>query len=348
MAQDQKVVTFGEIMLRLATPGYLRFSQTNNFDAIYGGGESNVAVSLANFGIPVEFVTRLPENDIGECALMEMRKRNVGTQHIARGGERLGIYFLETGAVSRGSKVIYDRAHSALSTIKPGMIDWEKVFEGANWFHWTGITPAVSQGAADVLKEALEVAASNNITISCDLNYRKKLWKYGKLPEEVMPDLVSYCDVILGNEEDAEKHFGIEPEGVDVTQGDTMDASAYESVCKQLMERFPKAKKVIITLRGSISANHNSWSGVLYDGETLYEAPTYQITHIVDRVGGGDSFMGGLIYGLLNYDGDDSKALRFAVAASALKHTIYGDANQVTVAEVGKLMEGDASGRVSR
>lgn len=343
----KKVVTFGEIMLRLSPPGWKRFSQASSFEVIYGGGESNVAVSLANYGIQTEFVTRLPITDIGECALMEMRKRGVGTQHIVRGGERLGIYFLETGAVSRGSKVVYDRAHSAMSTIQKGMVDWKAVFEGVEWFHWTGITPAISQGAADACLEAIQVANEMGITVSTDLNYRKKLWKYGKEPAEVMPDLVAGCDVILGNEEDAEKHFDIHPEGADVTTGH-VDAASYLSVCKQLMERFPRCKKAIVTLRGSISASHNSWSGVLYDGNKLYHAPTYQITHIVDRVGGGDSFMGGLIYGLLNYKGDDQQALNFAVAASCLKHTIFGDANLSTVAEVEKLMSGDASGRVSR
>jgi 2-dehydro-3-deoxygluconokinase len=344
----KKIVTFGEIMLRLAPEGFKRFSQAATFEVIYGGGESNVAVSLANYGLPTEFVTRLPANDIGDCALMEMQKRGVGVQYIVRGGERLGIYFLEMGAVSRGSKVVYDRAHSGMATIKKGMIDWEAVFAEASWFHWTGITPAISQGAADVCLEAIQTANRMGVTVSTDLNYRKNLWQYGKKPSEVMPDLVAGCDVILGNEEDAEKHFDIHPEGVDVTQGETIDAQAYTSVCQQLMKRFPRAKKVIITLRGSISASHNSWSGVLYDGKKLYEAPTYQITHIVDRVGGGDSFMGGLIYGLLNYEGNDQKALDFAVAASCLKHTIYGDANLVTVDEVEKLMKGDASGRVSR
>lgn len=344
----KKVVTFGEIMLRLTPPGFQRFSQAGSFDVVYGGGESNVAVSLANYGIPVDFVTRIPNNDIGDCALMEMRKRGVGTDHMIRGGERLGIYFLEMGAVSRGSKVIYDRAHSGMATIAKGMIDWEQVFDDAQWFHWTGITPAISQGAADACLEAVQMANKLGIPVSTDLNYRKNLWKYGKKPGEIMPDLVAGCDVILGNEEDAEKHFDIHPEGVDVTQGDSVDAKAYISVCQQLMQKFPRCKKVIVTLRGSISASHNSWAGVLYDGKTLFESPTYQITHIVDRVGGGDSFMGGLIYGLLTYGDDSQRALDFAVAASCLKHTIYGDANLVTVNEVEKLMSGDASGRVSR
>lgn len=343
----KKVVTFGEIMLRLSTPNFLRFSQTNSYDAIYGGGESNVAVSLANFGIANEFVTRLPANDIGTCALMEMRKRGVGTNHIIYGGDRLGIYFLETGAVSRGSKVIYDRSYSSISTIEPGMIDWRNVFKDASWFHWTGITPAISQGAADACKEAIAIANEMGITVSTDLNYRAKLWNYGKDPGKVMEELVSGCDVILGNEEDSEKYFHIQAELVNVTNGSTMLSDAYQSVCEQVMKKFPRAKKVITTLRGSISASHNTWSGVLYNGDEFLTTQTYDITHIVDRVGGGDSFMAGLIYGLITFQ-DDQKALDFAVAASCLKHTIFGDPNLVTVEEVEKLRKGDASGRVAR
>jgi len=334
-------------MLRLATPGYERFGQSNTLNATFGGGEANVAVSLANYGIPVSFVTRMPKNDIAKACTNELRGLGVDINDIIYGGDRLGIYYLETGAVSRASKVIYDRAYSSISMIETGMIDWKKVFEGAQWFHWTGITPAISQGAADVCLEALKVAKEMGITISCDLNYRKNLWKYGKKADEVMPELVQYCDVILGNEEDAEKALLIKPEGVDVAGG-KVDANAYLSVSKQIMARFPNCKKVITTLRGSINANNNNWAGVLYDGKTLYKSPEYQITHIVDRVGGGDSFMGGLIYGLQTYVGDDQKALNFAVAASCLKHTIYGDYNRVTVEEVEKLMGGDASGRVSR
>ena len=343
-----KVVTFGEIMLRLATPAYLRFSQTDTFSATFGGGEANVAVSLANYGVEVDFVTRLPQNNIAASCVAELRKRNVGVSNIVYGGERLGIYFLETGAVARPSKVVYDRAHSSISTVECGMIDWDKVFEGADWFHWTGITPAISASAAEVCLEACKAANERGITVSCDLNFRKNLWKYGKTAAEVMPALVECCDVILGNEEDAEKVFGIKPEGFDVTATEgKVDSAAFRSVCEQLMARFPRAKKVIITLRGSINANHNTWGGVLFDGETLYESPRYDITHIVDRVGGGDSFMGGLIYGLREYK-DDERALNFAVAASCLKHTIYGDFNLVTVAEVENLMKGDGSGRVSR
>ena len=336
-------------MLRLATPDYLRFSQATTLSATFGGGEANVAVSLANYGVDVEFVTRLPMNDIAAACVGELRKYGVGVNNIVYGGERLGIYFLETGAVARPSKVVYDRAHSSISTIEKGMIDWEKIFEGADWFHWTGITPAISASAAEVCLEACKAANRLGVTVSCDLNFRKNLWKYGKTAAEVMPALVECCDVILGNEEDAEKVFGIKPEGFDVTAtGGEVEQAAFESVCRQMMERFPRAKKVIITLRGSINANHNTWGGVLFDGEKLFASPRYDITHIVDRVGGGDSFMGGLIYGLREYAGDDQRALNFAVAASALKHTIYGDFNLVTVAEVENLMKGDGSGRVAR
>ena len=296
-----------------------------------------------------EFVTRLPENDIAEACIKDLHKNGVKTSHIVRGGDRLGIYFLETGAVSRASKVVYDRAHSAIAEIEKGMIDWEKVLEGAVWFHWTGITPAISQNAAEVCLEAIQIANSLGVPVSCDLNYRKNLWKYGKSAAEIMPDLVAGSDIVLGNEEDAEKVFGIRPEGFDVSAtGGSIDAAKFESVCQQLMQRFPRAKKVVITLRGSINANHNTWGGVLYDGKKLYQSPRYDITDIVDRVGGGDSFMGGLIYGLLTYEGDDQRALDFAAAASCLKHTIYGDYNQVSVKEVEYLMKGDGSGRVSR
>ncbi len=342
-----KIITFGEIMLRLATPGYLRFHQATELEASFGGGESNVAVSLANYGMDVDFVTRLPDNDIGDAAIKTLRKYNVGVDKIIRGGDRVGIYFLESGAVSRGSKVVYDRAHSAIAEIEKGMIDWDQVFEGATWFHWTGITPAISQGACDVLEEAIQKANEKGITVSTDLNYRKKLWNYGKSVQEVMPKLVAGCDIVLGNEEDAEKALDIKPEGVDITAGH-VEGKAYLSVSKQIMDKFPRVKKVITTLRGSISASHNTWAGVLYDGSKLYESKHYDITHIVDRVGGGDSFMGGLIYGLNTYENDAQKALEFAVAASCLKHTIKGDFNLVTVDEVEKLMGGDASGRVSR
>ena len=343
----KKVVTFGEIMLRLASPGYLRFSQSTQLEATFGGGEANVAVSLANYGIPASFVSRLPNNDIGDWAIQNLRKYNVQTQDVLRGGDRVGIYFLETGAVARASKVVYDRAGSAIADIQPGMLDWEAIFKDAEWFHWTGITPALSAGAAATCLEGIKIANKLGITVSTDLNFRKNLWKYGKSASEVMPELVEGCDVILGNEEDAEKVFHIQPEGVDVTAGH-VEAAAYESVCRQLVKRFPRAKKVIITLRGSINANHNTWAGTLFNTEKMFFSPQYDITHIVDRVGGGDSFMGGLICGLLTYPKDDQQALNFAVAASCLKHTIYGDFNLVTIDEVKNLMKGDGSGRVSR
>ena len=345
----KRVITFGEIMLRLATPGNLRFSQSANLISTFGGGEANVAVSLANYGIPVDFVTRLPANDIAEWCISELRKHRVGTEHILRGGARVGIYFLETGAVARPSKVVYDRAGSSIAGIQAGMIDWRQIFENAQWFHWTGITPALSQNAADACLEAIRTANEMGITVSCDLNYRKNLWLYGKKASEVMPALVEGCDIILGNEEDAGKVFGIKPETFDAaqTQGN-IKAKEFESVCRQLTAKFPRAKKVIITLRGSVNANHNTWSGCLYNGGAFYQSRQYDITHIVDRVGGGDSFMGGLIYGLLAYVDNDQTALDFAVAASALKHTIYGDFNLVSVAEVEQLMKGDGSGRVIR
>jgi 2-dehydro-3-deoxygluconokinase len=344
---EKKIITFGEIMLRLATPDHQRFTQVTSYNASFGGGEANVAVSLANFGMNTEFVTRLPKNDIGQSVLMDLRKHNVGTNYIIQGGDRLGIYFLETGSVARPSKVIYDRANSSIAEIKPGMINWDLVFEGAAWFHWTGITPAISEGATSACLEGITAAKKKGITVSCDLNFRKNLWKWGKTATEVMPEMVKHCDIILGNEEDAEKVFGIKPEGTNVSSGH-VTAAKYESVCVKLMKQFPEAKKVIITLRGSINADHNTWSGVLYDGNKLFEAPEYQITHIVDRVGGGDSFMGGLIYGLLTYPGDDQKALNFAVAASCLKHTIHGDFNLVSISEVEQLIKGDGSGRVVR
>ena len=339
-------VTFGEIMMRLSPPGYQRFGQARSFDVVYGGGEANVAVSLANYGLPVEFVTRLPENDLGDAVISFLRGLNVGVNHIARGGERLGIYFLEMGSMQRGSKVVYDRAHSAISTIEPGMIDWNAVFDGAGWFHWTGITPAISAGTAAVCLEAVKAAKAMGLTVSCDLNYRKKLWKWGKQPGEVMPELVRHTDIAIGNEEDADKVFGIRAPETDVTAG-KVEAGKYQYVAEELNKQFPNLKTIAITLRGSLSASHNTWSAVLRDNGSFFTGPQFDITHIVDRVGGGDSFMGGLIYGLNTYE-DKQKALDFAVAASCLKHSIFGDVNLVTVAEVEKLMNGDTSGRVSR
>jgi len=344
---EKKVVTFGEVMLRLCPPDFLRFVQARSFDAIYGGGEANVAIALANFGVPVDYVTRLPRNDIGDACLNYVRQFGVGVGKVVRGGERLGIYFLEAGAVQRGSKVIYDRANSALATIEPGMVDWDDVFSDACWFHWTGITPAISKGTAETCLEAVKKAKEMKLTVSCDLNYRSKLWKWGKTPTEVMAELVKHADIAIGNEEDADKVFGIRAPGVDVLKG-KVEAGRYLFVAQKLMEKFPNLRNIAITLRGSISASHNTWSGVLYDGTNFYTAPTYDITHIVDRVGGGDSFAAGLIYGLLKFEGDLQKALNFAVAASCLKHTVVGDSNIVSVEEVEKIMAGVVSGRVSR
>jgi 2-dehydro-3-deoxygluconokinase len=341
------IVTFGEIMLRLSPPGFQRFGQARSFDVVYGGGEANVAVSLANYGLPVAFVTRVPANDLGDACLQFVRQYGVDVDHVARGGDRLGIYFLENGAVQRGSKVVYDRANSSFATIGPGMIDWKAIFANAGWFHWTGITPAVSAGAAAACLEAAQTAHAMGLTVSCDLNYRKNLWKWGKKASEVMPELVGYCDIAVGNEEDADKVFGIKAPEADVIAG-KVEASSYRAVCEQLHQRFPNLKTVAITLRGSISASHNTWSGVLWDGGSFYAGPHFDITHIVDRVGGGDAFVGGLIYGLQTYGEDRQKALDFAVAASCLKHSIFGDFNLVTVSEVEKLMGGDVSGRVSR
>lgn len=348
---NKKVITFGEIMLRLATPNYQRFIQSNNLKANFGGAEANVAVSLSNYGIATEFVTRLPENDISNWCTSELQKYNVGIKHIIKDTKdsRIGIYFLETGAVSRASKVIYDRTSSAFAHIRPGMIQWREIFKEAKWFHWTGITPSLSQNAADACLEAIKIANELGLIVSCDLNYRNNLWKWGKTAIEIMPEFVSKCDIILGNEEDAEKIFDIYPKGFNVThtQG-KINATKFESVCKQLQAKFSKAKKIIITLRGSVNANHNTWSGCMFAEGKLYQSKQYNITHIVDRVGGGDSFMGGLIYGLISYPTNNQKALDFAVASSALKHTIYGDFNIVTISEVEQLIKGNESGRVIR
>jgi 2-dehydro-3-deoxygluconokinase len=340
------IITFGEIMMRLNPPGYQRISQARTFEVSYAGGEANVAASLAKYGLPTEFVSRLPKNDLGDACTAFLHAHGIGTRHMARGGDRLGIYFLEAGAAQRGSKVIYDRAGSAIATVEKGMIDWKEVFKDAGWFHTTGITPAISGGAAEAAIEAAKTAHEMGLTVSVDLNFRKNLWKWGKKAGEVMPELVKWCDVAVGNEEDADAVFGIKAPETDVTAG-KVEADHYRYVCEKMVERFPNLKTVAVTLRGSISATHNTWSGVLWDNGSFYTAPTYDIEYIVDRVGGGDSFVGGLVYGLLVYK-DCQKALNFAVAASCLKHSIMGDFNEVTVDEVEKLMKGDASGRVAR
>lgn len=339
----KRVVTFGEIMLRLATPGFERFTQSKSYQATFGGGEANVAVSLAGFGIPAEFVTRLPENDIARSCVAGLRSLGVETDRILYGGDRMGLYFLETGACARGSKVIYDREHSAMAEIRPGMIDWHAVLKDAGWFHWSGITPAISQDAADACMEAIRVANELGITVSADLNYRKNLWKYGKEAAEVLPDLVSQSDVLIAGEKDAEIIFGVE---ADVQTGSARER--FRSVARKMMDHYPHLHKVVTTFRGAINANYNTWEASLFDGTRLYNSRKYELTHIVDRIGGGDSFMAGLIYGWLTYGGDEQRTLEYAVAASALKHTIFGDYNLVTVNEVETLMKGDGSGRVSR
>ncbi len=342
-----KVVTFGEIMLRLNPPGFLRFGQAGSFEVSFGGGEANVSASLAGFGIETDFVTRLPKNDLGDACLAYLRRYGIGTSKILRGGSRIGIYFLENGAVQRGSKVIYDREGSSIATIQKGMLDWDAIFADADWFHWTGITPAVSESLCQVCLEGILKAREKGLTVSCDLNYRAKLWKWGKKAGEVMPELVRHCDVAVGNEEDADKVFGIKAPDTDVTSG-KVEAGKYAAVAEALKKAFPNLKRIAITLRGSLSASHNTWSAVLYDGAKLYEGPVFNITDIVDRVGGGDAFVGGLIYGFKTYGDDLQKTLDFAVAASCLKHSIVGDFNMVSTEEAVKIMSGEVSGRVSR
>ena len=338
-----RIVTLGEIMLRLSTPGYERFMQSESFDVCYGGGEANVDVSLAGFGHDASFVTKLPANEIGDAAVSALRRYGVDTSDIVRGGDRVGIYFLETGASVRPSKVVYDRAHSAIAEAVPSDFDFEKIFEGAEWFHFTGITPAISDNAAAVTKAALIAAKKKGLTVSCDLNFRKKLWSSEKA-QKVMTDLMQYVDVCIGNEEDAEKVLGFKPAGTDVTKGD-LALAGYEDIFKRMKERFG-FRYVVSSLRESISASDNNWSAAIYDGNEFYHSRTYKL-HIVDRVGGGDSFAAGLICGLM--DGKSGKeALEFAVAASALKHTIPGDFNCVTRNEVLALAGGDGSGRVQR
>ncbi|MBF7082560.1 sugar kinase [Desulfallas sp. Bu1-1] len=341
---QKKVVTFGEIMLRLSTPGHSRFVQADSFDVTYGGGESNVAVSLAQFGLNACYVTKVPNNPIGQCAINHVRRFGVNTDYIARGGERLGIYFLESGSSQRPSKVVYDRSNSSISQAVPEDFNWREIFEGADWFHWTGITPAISDSAASCVREACKVAKEMGVTISCDLNYRKKLWTRDKA-NKVMTGLMDYVDVCVGNEEDAADVFGIKAAKTDVTKG-KLHAEGYKDVARQLVEKF-NLKYVAITLRESFSASHNGWSGLLYDGKEFYQSRKYDIIPIVDRVGGGDSFCAGLIYSLVTGK-KPQDAIEFAAAASCLKHTVPGDFNLITVDEVELLARGDASGRVQR
>ena len=329
-----KIVTFGEIMVRLGAPDYLKLIQTDKFEVSYAGAEANVAVSLANYGMQTDYITCLPDNPIAERCIMDLRGHKVCVDHIQRSGKRMGILYLETGSNARPSKVYYDREDSSIATVEQGSINWHEILKGADWFHWTGITPALSENAAAECLKAIKTANELGVIVSCDINYRGNLWRYGKTAAEVMPEMVAGSDIILGNEEDCEKVFGIKPQNFDAekTNGN-VDQSAFRSVCEQMMAKFPRCKKIVVTLRGAINANHNTWGGVLFDGQNLLESKRYNITDIVDRVGGGDSFMGGLIFGLLHYKNDQA-ALEFATAASCLKHTIKGDVLSVSEQEL--------------
>jgi len=338
-----KIITFGEIMLRLAPEGYMRFVQADTYGATYGGGEANVAVSLAGYGLDAAYVTKLPKHEIGQAAVNSLRRFGVDTSKIVRGGDRVGIYFLEKGASCRASKVIYDRANSAIALAEPSDFNWDEIFEGVEWFHFTGITPALSASAAQLCEIAASTAKAKGITVSCDLNYRKNLWSKAQACE-TMGKLMQYVDVVIANEEDSSDVFGIKASNTDITSGH-ISHDGYIDVAKQLVERF-KFKYVAITLRESLSANDNNWAAMLYDGTEARFSKKYPL-HIVDRVGGGDSFGAGLIYGFMKKL-DLQSTLEFAVAASALKHTIEGDFNMVSVDEVNKLAGGDASGRVQR
>ncbi len=340
-----KVLTFGEIMLRLKAVGQERLLQSNMLEATFGGGEANVAVSLANYGMDAQFFTILPDNVLTELCKGELRRFNVDVSKIQYGEGRVGIYFLEAGANQLPSKVLYDRANSSIALAKVGDVDWDKVFENVEWFHITGITPAISQSCMELCLECVKVAKEKNITVSCDLNYRKNLWKYGVAAKDVMRELVKYVDVVIANEEDVQKSLEITID-VDVESG-KLDKDKYRVLSNKVLERYPNMKLIAITLRESSSADINGWSACLNDRNNFYLSTKYEIRDIVDRVGGGDSFCGGLIYGLNNYD-DHKQALEFAVAASCLKHSILGDFNRVSVSDVEKLMMGDGSGRVVR
>lgn len=338
-------VSFGEIMLRLKTPGNERFFQSPQFEATFGGGEANVAVALSNYGLDAGFISALPDNDIGESALRELRRFGVDTTHIRRSGERVGIYYLETGANQRPSKVVYDRAGSSICEAQVGDFNWQKVFAGAKWLHITGITPALSESAAALSLEAVRAAQSAGVTVSCDFNFRGKLWKWGKSAPEVMTELVKHVDVGIANEEDCQKSLGITAD-VDVETGE-LDTAKYEALSAKVLDVFPDMSTIAITLRESHSADRNGWSACLRDASGFKLSRRYEITDIIDRVGGGDSFASALIYGLNAYE-DRQQSLEFAVAASCLKHSISGDFNRVSVSEVEHLMGGDASGRVQR
>ena len=340
-----KVLTFGEIMLRLKALGHERFFQSPMLEATFGGGEANVAVSLANYGMDAEFLTVLPQNDIADACIRKLRYFGVDTKKIVRGNGRMGIYYLEAGANQLPSKVVYDRAYSSIALAKPGDIDWNKAFDGVDWFHITGITPAISESAMELSLESVKEAKKRNITVSCDLNYRKNLWKYGKKASEVMRELAKYVDVAIANEEDVQKSLEITVD-VNVESGE-LDREKYRALGNKVLEAYPNMQCIAITLRESHSADWNGWAACLNDGKDFYVSKKYEIRDIIDRVGGGDSFAGGLIYGLNHYK-DKQSTLEFAVAASCLKHSVIGDFNRVSVSDVAKLMGGDGTGRVQR
>lgn len=349
IATNKKVVTFGEVMLRLTAPHFRRFSQTSEFIATYGGSEANVAISLANFGIPTEFVTRLPDNTMAQACVDSLRANGLGTDNIIYGGKRMGLYFLESGAAFRNSNVVYDREGSSFATLHPGMINWEKIFADAGWFHWSGIAASLSQEGADACLEALQIADRMGLTISCDLNFRKKLWNYGRSASEVMLPLVQYSDVIFGAEPEYKEIFGISPVGFKATDiSYPLDLNGFEAFGQKISGLVPRCRKVFLELRNTITSNHNLLAAIVYSDGNLKYTGIYDIMHEVDRVGTGDAFVGGMIYGLLTYPDNDRKTLDFALAASALKNTVYGDFNQVTVEEVESLMQGNTSGRVAR
>lgn len=342
-----KVYTFGEIMLRLTPPDHRRLMEASSFNAMYAGAEANVAIALKNLGVNSSFVTKIPNNDLGDACFNTVRQYGVGVDNIKRGGQRLGKYFIEMGAMQRGNKTIYDRSNSAFATLDPDEFDWEEILSDADWFHWTGIDPAVSENVAEACTEAVKTAQEMGVTVSCDINYRSKLWNWGKDPEEVMSDLMKHVDVVTGNEEDIDKTFGITAEETDVEKG-KITPEGYRSVHEKMMDRFPNLDIVTSTLRESFSASHNGWSAVLFDGDNFYHSDKYDLTHLVDRVGGGDSFAAGLICGILNYGDNLKRDLNFAVATSALKHSLYGDHSKIRREEAEALAEGPSSGRISR
>ncbi|HEY9044872.1 MAG TPA: sugar kinase [Ohtaekwangia sp.] len=331
---NKRVITLGEIMLRLSTPGFARFTQAESFKALYAGSEANVAASLSHFGVSAAHVTRFPDNDLGKAATQTLKRYGVDTQYIVYGPERMGIYFLENGSMQRASRIVYDRFDSAFAHIKPGMIHWENVLKGADWFHWTGITPAISQGAADVCREAIQAARKLNITISGDINYRRNLWQYGKTARDIMPELIASTQVIIAGITDMENCVGV-------------TGNTFEAACESFKKAYPATTKISTTVRDSVSSSHNKLTGLLWNGKALLQSREYDMTHIVDRVGGGDAYMAGLIYGILSGK-SDSDSLEFATAASVLKHSIEGDVNIVTTDEVEQLVKGENVGKLLR